>query len=242
MADNIERIDRRKFLGLAGRTALFGGAVSLLHIQTAHAEQVVNCPIYLFHSGSTAPVQKVINDSFKEGRMPVTVGGLTRIIMGEDELPDQPLFALSFDDGYIAQYEQAAPILDKYGIPATFFVMGTAWNGDGVHTYMRPRDLQDLYLRGHEIGSHTVTHRNLVNLSATNSGECDNEVNQSKDQLQEVINDEVPSFCFPNGAYNQKVIQRVIDAGYTSGSTELPSRIQSGDYYNRYLLKRTRIN
>lgn len=41
-----------------------------------------------------------------------------------EELPDKPV-VITFDDGYLSNYEYAYPILNKYGMCATIFVIGS---------------------------------------------------------------------------------------------------------------------
>lgn len=231
------KITRRRFLGLAGRATLLGSAVSLLRLQTAHAEQAVDCPIYLFHAASGAAVERVLRANVRQARLPVTVADLTAIILGEQDVPDAPLFCMTFDDGYLIQHRQAAPMLERYQATATFFVMGTDWQGDGVHTYMTPTEILDLSQRGFEIGSHTVNHANLVSLRTRNRGAYLGEIFSSKAQLESLIDAEVSSFCYPNGAYDSGVIADVATA-YRSGASEITGRAQSPSA--RYLLRRTR--
>ncbi len=87
---------------------------------------------------------------------------------------DKPaLVSLTFDDGLRCQFEQAVPILDRYGFPATFFLVANsdpiftdgfvernglrwpkiAWSGDDIQL------LKSMVKRGHEIGGHTVSHK-----------------------------------------------------------------------------------
>src|SRR5471032_2868792 len=59
--------------------------------------------------------------------------------------------SLTYDDGYDSQLENAAPLLDRLGLKATFFL--TVENIDE-----RLPDWQALARNGHEIGNHTSTH------------------------------------------------------------------------------------
>src|SRR5271165_2200140 len=84
---------------------------------------------------------------------------------------DKPaLVSLTFDDGLRCQFERAVPILERYGFPATFFLVA---NTDPIHTDggQHPawykinwsKDdvgfLRGMIERGHEIGGHSITHR-----------------------------------------------------------------------------------
>ncbi|MBE6616768.1 MAG: hypothetical protein E7627_02310 [Ruminococcaceae bacterium] len=67
--------------------------------------------------------------------------------------------ALTFDDGPHPRYtEEIIDILDEYGIRATFFFIGV-----NVEAY--PEEARLVESRGHEIGNHTYSHKNLRDLS-----------------------------------------------------------------------------
>ena len=83
----------------------------------------------------------------------------------------QSLITLTFDDGLRCQFEKAVPILDEHGIRATFFLTANCdsthepWDGhtgDWWKIDWRDDDitsLRRLVSDGHEIGSHSLTHR-----------------------------------------------------------------------------------
>jgi len=69
---------------------------------------------------------------------------------------------ITFDDGYRNNYEIAAPILNRYGLPATFFIAtgaletGAMWNDliiESVRRCGRRFDLRKFELGDHPIGS-----------------------------------------------------------------------------------------
>lgn len=67
--------------------------------------------------------------------------------------------ALTFDDGPHPRYtREILDILDEYGIRATFFFIGV-----NVEAY--PESAKMVVSRGHEIGNHTYSHKNLRDLT-----------------------------------------------------------------------------
>jgi peptidoglycan/xylan/chitin deacetylase (PgdA/CDA1 family) len=96
----------------------------------------------------------------------------------------------------------------------------------------------DLYSRGHEIGSHTVDHRNLVALRMRDVAAYYAELVDSKAQLEALINDDVTSFAYPDGSYNLPIMRDVASIYYAAVSTT-PGTLQT--ISGEYALRRTRI-
>lgn len=74
------------------------------------------------------------------------------------------MITLTFDDALLNTYEEAFPILEKYGVKAVCFVPTGLFTGE-IKTvrvdnapYMSLEQLKELYRAGWEIGSHSVTH------------------------------------------------------------------------------------
>lgn len=72
--------------------------------------------------------------------------------------PDQPMIALTFDDGPGKYSRQFADLLAEYNGHATFFVLG-------MNVPNFADSLKYVYDMGNEIGSHTMRHKNLNKLS-----------------------------------------------------------------------------
>src|ERR671920_2631991 len=76
---------------------------------------------------------------------------------------------ITFDDGYKSQYTNAKPILDKYGYKATFYIIcNYVENGEEVvrpNARMSWEDIAELYKEGYDIGSHSMDHKDLSQLS-----------------------------------------------------------------------------
>jgi peptidoglycan/xylan/chitin deacetylase (PgdA/CDA1 family) len=83
---------------------------------------------------------------------------------------------LDFYDNDIGQFTSAKPILDKYGFKGTFFIVCN-WASSHNPERMTWQEINQLYREGHDIESHTMTHKLLDGLSAR---ALDYEVGQSK--------------------------------------------------------------
>src|SRR5947207_89883 len=130
------------------------------------------------------------------------------------------LISLTFDDGLRCQFEQAVPILDQYGFPATFFLVANtdpihtdgAWHPDWSKTAWSEQDVQSLkgmIRRGHEIGSHSVHHRYPFL-----DNDPEHEAAGSKRWIEERLGEEVPSYCYPFYHISVPIKNAVISAGY----------------------------
>jgi len=65
----------------------------------------------------------------------------------------------TFDDAYISQLKYVVPALDKRGIHATFFMIGSSW-GENRDAWIQ------IARNGHELGNHTLTHASLGGLDS----------------------------------------------------------------------------
>jgi peptidoglycan/xylan/chitin deacetylase (PgdA/CDA1 family) len=135
-------------------------------------------------------------------------------------MENSALVSLTFDDGLRCQFEHAVPILDKYGLLATFFLVA---NTDPIHTDgfthpawrktdWNPNDIQFLkgMVRiGHEIGAHSVHHRQPF---------LDNdpkfEAEGSKQWIESRLDIEVSSYCYPFCRVEPPIKDAVINAAY----------------------------
>ncbi|KRF51257.1 polysaccharide deacetylase [Bacillus sp. Soil768D1] len=77
-------------------------------------------------------------------------GGLTAKVE-----TNQKVVALTFDDGPSKNVNQILPLLDKYNVKATFFLIGNE-----IERY--PEEAKKIVEAGHQIGNHTYSHKRMV--------------------------------------------------------------------------------
>jgi peptidoglycan/xylan/chitin deacetylase (PgdA/CDA1 family) len=107
---------------------------------------------------------------------------------------------LTFDDGYKDNYTILFPLLKKYGVKVTIFVVsGTVWND----SRLSPENIAEMSASGLvSIQSHTKNHRSLTALDAATLSD---ELSLSKEYLEELTGKPVIALCYPEGAVNAAV-------------------------------------
>jgi peptidoglycan/xylan/chitin deacetylase (PgdA/CDA1 family) len=114
--------------------------------------------------------------------------------------------AITFDDGYRDNFDNAAPVLERLGLPATFFVVSRWMNTDIVpfwdgrvgvrHPWMTWEQIRSLQSRGFEIGVHTRTHPDLGKVTGDEARE---EIAGARTDLEQQLGARVTSFAYPFG-------------------------------------------
>ncbi|GEM_PF-1136594 len=138
-------------------------------------------------------------------------------------LPEK-IVVITFDDAWRDQYEIAAPILEEFGMRATFFAYTSVI---GTPDYMTWTQLRDLAQRGHAIGCHSATHSDLARPFAHEDAAAyarrqTREINDAQRLLADCAAAPVHHFCYPYGYYNTTVIARVQFVPYATAVTVNP--------------------
>lgn len=167
------------------------------------------------------------------GYQTVTVGEIAAALRGEGVLPERPI-AITFDDGWLEQYSVAFPLLQKYGMKATFYAPSSYRAGGRYVTWEQLAELHDA---GLEIGSHTRKH---VNLLAVSAEDASYEISGSKSTLEEKLGITIESIAYPYGLYSGSTIALAQQAGYRAAVALGGSPQQS--QANLYALRRFEIH
>ncbi|WBX86004.1 polysaccharide deacetylase family protein [Sphingosinicella microcystinivorans] len=160
------------------------------------------------------------------------LAGNTRIVslddITKDRLPaDGPIVAVTFADGYLDNYENAAPILIRHGIPATFFVSTGKVDENAPFEHdlrklgrglpnMNWDQIREMQAEGLTFGSHTVNH---INLAKSEPGLVEKELLASRATLERELGLGEVMFAYPFGKradITPERLEQVKAAGYVA--------------------------
>lgn len=137
------------------------------------------------------------------------------------------LVSLDFDDGWRNIYTNGLPLLQKYGLPSTQYIIS---GNIGAAQYMTKTQIKAFMAQGSEIGSHSVTHPDLTTLSAA---QLNTELSQSQATLRADFGNTVASeFATPYGSYNDTVLNGIKQYYVSERSTDVG--FNSKDGFNPY--------
>lgn len=159
----------------------------------------------------------------------ISMNMLARAIRAGEDLPARPL-VISFDDGQLSVYENAFPIMKKYGFTGILYLVGTYVD---AQTFMTSAQIKEMVAAGWEVGSHSMSHQDLT---ALESDQQFYEVTKSREVLMEKIGEPVNSFAYPFGYYNEGLMNMARRAGYSSAVGVGYTYYQSE--WNLYVLQR----
>lgn len=194
-------------------------------------------PILLFHHVGNAPeglsadayTWYVTDKKFEETLKLIQESGYKTLFMSEvldyleqGKMPEKAT-VLSFDDGAIDFYTNAFPLLEKYNMKASVNLM-TGVRGEG---WLNKEQIKELYESGLvEFGSHTRYH---VYLTKILQEEAREELEKSKEMIEELLNTSAVVISYPFGLHNDEVIEIAKELGYKAGLTLHSGVVQNRD-------------
>lgn len=194
-------------------------------------------PILCYHKIGTRPRAVkwrslyVSTALFRRQMSELAAAGFTTASLSE-ELPtpganEQRKVALTFDDAYANVLTNAASILAAHRMRATLFIVSGAigginhWDvreaGEVPERLMNQAEIREWLAQGHAIGSHSVSHPRLTQLSPAQQRE---ELMVSKRMLEDTFGVPVEHFCYPYGDTSEELQELVAACGYRTACTQ----------------------
>jgi peptidoglycan/xylan/chitin deacetylase (PgdA/CDA1 family) len=163
---------------------------------------------------------------------------------------------LTFDDGYRDNYLNAFPILKKYSLRGTFFIVTDYIGSDRLFHWLKlgekslvhfqekrqywlplsQEEILEMNAHGACFGSHTKSH---CCLTQVDESEAMGELVGSKGCLEEILEKPVTCFCYPYGEVNRSARNWVRRAGYQAAVAKWGSNTEKTDLFK---LRRIPIN
>ena len=188
----------------------------------------MNIPILMYHmikntlNGkerrihvSKVTFEKHLRTLAKKGFTSISLQELYNAFKGQRSLPYKPII-ITFDDGYLDNFELAFSILRKYSFTATIFLptnlidnnKNNLFNGRHLMSW---NEIKTMHENGISFASHTATHPHLTQLS---DEEILEELSRSKEVMEKRFGQKCHFIAYPYGDFNSRVRELTEKAGY----------------------------
>ncbi len=201
-------------------TPLAGGALASLLIGRK-TDQPCGLLLHSVNSNPLPSMSSLHQNTFKEFLNCLNAAKIPAATLFESRLNAGKKVILTFDDGLLDYYTHAFPLLEEKKMKSTVFMVAgfmggkSSWDVMGRADHLTKPMLREISDSGHEIGSHTLTHANLVWLDDM---DLKRELFDSKKILEDITGKEVKSISFPFGFWNDRVWEMAKEAGYERGT------------------------
>src|SRR5262249_8041934 len=209
----------------------------------------LSLPILTFHDiANRSSVISFSPQIFRRGMAKLHESGYRTLSLGEAAnclRQNKPFPArsivITFDDGYSSVYEEAFPILERYGMSATVFLAvgkKSPARLDGNLPSLEGRSMlswmsvQEMLKYGMVFGAHTMTHPDLTGLPLDRVKQ---EILVSKDIIENVLGTSVFSFAYPYGRYND-LTREIVKRNFSCACSDRLGLIRTGS--DPYTLER----
>lgn len=160
----------------------------------------------------------------------ITLDDLAASFDNKYKLPSKPII-MTFDDGYKDFYEIVYPLLVKYHMKGTVFVVT---DFIGKKNYMTWSQIEEMSHSPYiQFGAHTVSHEILTKLT---KDQLEKEINGSRQILVKRTGQFINWFCYPYGIFNNDVVEAVKSAKFIGAVNTLSGNL----HYKNHLMYITR--
>jgi peptidoglycan/xylan/chitin deacetylase (PgdA/CDA1 family) len=187
----------------------------LPNMRPSAQENSVSVPILMYHYVRDVPVnegsatwtttRKIFHEHLdyldKEGYQTISLYQLDDALRNGAALPEKPII-LTFDDGYSEHYDFVFPLLQRYGMTGTFFIVSN-WVENSNSDSMTWAQLSEMAEAGMSIESHTIDHADLQN---RDEEFLSNSIMGCVDSIESHLGFRPRFFAYPYGSYDAATI------------------------------------
>lgn len=166
----------------------------------------------------------------RRGYHAITPDQLTNYLQTGIPLPEKPVL-ITFDDGYQNNFKIAYPIMKKYGLTATIFLISDRIGTD--NWYMNWDQVREMRRAGFVFGSHTLSHELLSRIPEE---EIKQQLIKSREGIEWRLDVPARYLAYPGGDYNSRIEELARQSGYRAAFTVKFGRVIPGD--DMFALKR----
>lgn len=147
--------------------------------------------------------------------------------LGGGGLPPPGTAVLTFDDGLVDNLTTAAPLLERLGVRATFYLCTGLWGTRHVDVAGPAGRLLDeagarrLHEAGMELGAHGMSH---VDLRGLDDLALERELHEPRAAIEQITGRPCRTLAYPYGLHDERVEAAVAAAGYELAWTWGPGR------------------
>lgn len=201
-------------------------------LSAADNKNDVKIPILLYHNlvkniEGENTVVNITPEKFRlhmtalkeEGFEAITYDDYYDYIKNDAPLPEKPVI-ITFDDGYLSNYELAYPILKDLDVKATIFIVTSTV---GVYseqevsfphfTWSQAKEMEESGIIDIQSHSHTHSDMTIIDLN-----DAVRELRLSKYLIETNLDKECRYFAYPYGAHNELHLRLAREAGYVMQS------------------------
>lgn len=207
------------------------------------ASVVTKVPVLMYHSVkekpkneyemNTATFERQIKYLAANGYTSLSIDQYYSMINGEMMVPKKPVL-ITFDDGASDNYTKAFPILKKYKLKATYFVVANWLDTKG---YLTSYQVNKLAKNNIDIECHGLNHERLSQFSSDEQYKI---VYAAREKISKISGKEVNYYAFPYGDLNLDAMMNLYNMDFKMGLSSISGISSNND--NRYCMKRIYIS
>ncbi|HYO33460.1 MAG TPA: polysaccharide deacetylase family protein [Nocardioidaceae bacterium] len=161
---------------------------------------------WLAYTRQVLPLHEAVDRLDRSGRLP------------------RGMAALTFDDGFAGLYEHAMPVVARYRLPMTVFLVAQTLTAGGKRvdwvdtppdyelTTLDEQQVLEMQSMGVSFQSHSYAHVDLTSLSFE---ACVEDLRSSRELLESLLHRPVRMLAYPRGRHDEGVRAAARQAGYT---------------------------